>query len=72
MDCHIAENSTRNCNVCLWGWTWIARGNDYLLHISNVALFNQQTQKADRASFKTLEGGRKVRAFKSNGEQIDA
>jgi len=45
---------------------------DMPIHISNVALFNQQTQKADRASFKTLEGGRKVRAFKSNGEQIDA
>jgi len=45
---------------------------DMPIHISNVALFNQQTQKADRIGFKALEGGRKVRAYKSNGEQIDA
>ena len=45
---------------------------DMPIHISNVSLFNQQTQKADRVGFKALEGGRKVRSFKSNGEQIDA
>ena len=45
---------------------------DMPIHISNVSLFNQQTQKADRVGFKSLEGGRKVRSFKSNGEQIDA
>ena len=45
---------------------------DMPIHISNVSLFNQQTQKADRVVFKALEGGRKVRSFKSNGEQIDA
>lgn len=42
------------------------------IHISNIALFNQQTQKADRVGIKSLEGGKKVRVFKSNGEQIDA
>ncbi|TCV83758.1 50S ribosomal protein L24 [Sulfurirhabdus autotrophica] len=41
------------------------------LHISNVALFNPATQKADRVSIKVLEDGRKVRAFKSNGEILD-
>jgi len=42
------------------------------LHVSNVALFNPQTQKADRARIKILEDGRKVRVFKSNGEMVDA
>ena len=41
------------------------------LHISNVALFNPATQKADRVSVRVLEDGRKVRAFKSNGEILD-
>ncbi len=41
------------------------------LHISNVALFNPVTHKADRVGFKTLEDGRKVRCFKSNGEVVD-
>lgn len=42
------------------------------VHISNVALFNGATQKADRVGFKVLEDGRKVRVFKSNGEVVDA
>jgi large subunit ribosomal protein L24 len=42
------------------------------LHISNVALFNPSTKKADRIGFKQLEDGRKVRIFKSNKEMIDA
>lgn len=41
------------------------------LHISNVALFNPASNKADRVGFKTLEDGRKVRLFKSNQEVID-
>lgn len=41
------------------------------IHVSNVALFNPGTQKADRIGFKELDGGRKVRVFKSNGEQVD-
>lgn len=42
------------------------------LHISNVAIFNSATGKADRVGIKTLEDGRKVRVFKSNNEAIDA
>ena len=42
------------------------------IHLSNVALFNAATQKADRAGYKLLEDGRKVRFFKSNGELIGA
>ena len=41
------------------------------IQISNVAIFNSATAKADRVGFK-VEGGKKVRIFKSNGEQIDA
>ena len=42
------------------------------LDISNVALFNPATQKGDRVGIRTLEDGRRVRFFKSNGEVIDA
>jgi large subunit ribosomal protein L24 len=41
------------------------------LHVSNVALYNPTTGKADRVGFKTLDDGRKVRVFKSNGEVVD-
>ena len=44
---------------------------DMPIHVSNLALFNPQTQKADRVGVKMLEDGRKVRVFKSNGEMID-
>jgi len=42
------------------------------IHVSNVAIWNPVTQKADRVGFRTLDDGRKVRFFKSNGEQIGA
>ena len=45
---------------------------DLPIHVSNVALFNPATKKADRVGVKTLEDGRKVRVFKDNGEQVDA
>jgi large subunit ribosomal protein L24 len=45
---------------------------DLPIHISNVALFNPATKKADRVGVKTLGDGRKVRVFKDNGEQVDA
>lgn len=46
------------------------------IHISNVAIYNPVTQKADRVGFKNLAdaangGQRKVRYFKSNNEVID-
>ena len=40
------------------------------IQVSNVAIYNPKTQKADRVGFK-VEGDNKVRVFKSNGEQID-
>ena len=42
------------------------------IHISNIALFNAATQKADRVGVKLLDDGRKVRMFKSNSEVVDA
>ena len=45
---------------------------DLPIHVSNVALFNPATKKADRAGIKVLDGGKKVRVFKDNGEQVDA
>ena len=41
------------------------------LAISNVAIYNPNTGKADRVGIKTLDDGRKVRYFKSNGEVVD-
>ena len=39
------------------------------IHVSNVALFNTKTQKADRVAIKEVDG-KKVRVFKSNGEVV--
>jgi large subunit ribosomal protein L24 len=41
------------------------------IHVSNVAIWNPVTQKADRIGFRMLDDGRKVRFYKSNGEQIN-
>jgi len=41
------------------------------IHVSNVALFNQATGKADRVGFKDVDG-KKVRVFKSTGEVVKA
>jgi len=41
------------------------------VHISNVALYNPTTKKADRVGVRTLQDGRRVRFFKSNGEVVD-
>jgi len=39
---------------------------------SNVMLYNPATGKGDRVGFKLLDDGKKVRVFKSNGEQVKA
>ena len=39
------------------------------IQVSNVAIFNPETGKADRVGFK-VEGDSKIRIFKSNGEAI--
>jgi large subunit ribosomal protein L24 len=39
---------------------------------SNVAIFNPKTGKADRVGFKFQADGKKVRVFKSSGDEIKA
>ena len=41
------------------------------LHISNVAIFNPETNAADRVSIQIDDDGNKQRIFKSNGQVID-
>ena len=40
------------------------------IHQFNVAIFNAATGKADRVGIKQLADGKKVRVFKSSGEEI--
>jgi large subunit ribosomal protein L24 len=40
------------------------------IHLSNVAIFNSVTGKADRVGIKLLADGKRVRVFKSSGEEI--
>jgi large subunit ribosomal protein L24 len=42
------------------------------IHLSNVMLFNSQTNKGERVGFKTLDDGRKVRTYRAGGEVVDA
>jgi len=53
------------------GTTGGFQDKDMPIDISNVALFNTVTGKGDRVGIRTLEDGRKVRFFKSNGEVVD-
>jgi large subunit ribosomal protein L24 len=41
------------------------------IQVSNVAIFNPQTGKADRVGFQVKEDGSKVRIFKSTNEAVD-
>ena len=41
------------------------------IQVSNLAIFNPATSKADRVGFR-IEGDRKVRVFKSTGDAVDA
>lgn len=41
------------------------------LHISNVAIFNPQTNAADRVGIQLSDDGAKKRVFKSDGQDID-
>ena len=41
------------------------------IQVSNVAIFNPSTSKADRVGFK-VDGESKIRVFKSSGEAIDS
>ncbi|MBD3647498.1 MAG: 50S ribosomal protein L24 [Pseudomonadales bacterium] len=41
------------------------------IDVSNVAIYNSKTGKGDRVGVKTLESGKRVRIFRSTGEEID-
>lgn len=41
------------------------------VHVSNVAIYNPISKKADRIGFKHLDDGKKVRYFKSSGEHVE-
>lgn len=40
------------------------------LHISNVAIYNATTQKADRISYQVNAEGKKQRVYRSSGEVV--
>ena len=40
------------------------------IHQSNVAIYNATTGKADRVGIKLLDGNKRVRVFKSSGDEI--
>jgi large subunit ribosomal protein L24 len=40
------------------------------IHQSNIAIFNATTAKADRVGIKLLADGKKVRVYKSSGDEI--
>ena len=42
------------------------------IHVSNIAIWNPITRKADRIGFRIMDDGRKLRFYKSNGELINA
>ena len=42
------------------------------IHQSNVAVFNPATGKGERVGIKLLDGGKKVRVYKSSGDEIKA
>ncbi|MDA8651996.1 50S ribosomal protein L24 [Porticoccaceae bacterium] len=42
------------------------------IQVSNVAIFNSATDKADRVGFKIQDDSTKIRVFKSTGEAVDA
>ncbi len=41
------------------------------IQLSNIAILNPETNKADRVGFKILNDGKKVRFYKSTNEVID-
>lgn len=42
------------------------------IHISNVAIYNAETKKADRVGISIDESGNKYRVFKSDNRRVDA
>jgi large subunit ribosomal protein L24 len=41
------------------------------MHVSNIAIFNPESNSADRVGIQVDDDGMKKRVFKSNGQEID-
>jgi len=41
------------------------------MHVSNIAIFNSESNSADRVGIQVDDDGMKKRVFKSNGQDID-
>ncbi|EDP46126.1 50S ribosomal protein L24 [Rickettsiella grylli] len=41
------------------------------IHLTNVAIYNPITKKADKVGIKIVDNEKKVRIFKSNNERVD-
>ena len=41
------------------------------IQISNIAIINNSSKKADKVTFKEIKDGKKIRIFKSNQEAVD-
>ena len=42
------------------------------IDMSNIAIYNSKTDKADRVGVQINDDGKKIRIFKSSGEPVDA
>jgi len=40
------------------------------INVSNISIFNPNSRKADKVSIKQLDDGKKIRVFRSSGEEI--
>lgn len=45
-------------------------GYEKPIHISNIAIYNPSTKKADRIGFRFTEDNRKIRFYKATGESV--
>ena len=70
--CNMVSRSTRSQTQTWVSLVAFVEKECHSMQVSNVAIFNPETKKADRVGFKILEDGKKVRFFKSNGEVVDA
>lgn len=64
----VKKNQKPNPNAGVSGGIVI---KDMPIDISNIGLYNPTTKKPDRVGIRLLEGGKKVRYFKSTNEVVD-
>ncbi|MBT5031750.1 MAG: 50S ribosomal protein L24 [Proteobacteria bacterium] len=42
------------------------------IHLSNVAIYNSKTSKADKISIETGDDGKRYRVYRSSGDRVDS